>query len=207
MNYRNPQDIEDASMRIIDAEAGAHSFSADQWAIVKRIIHATADFEVMTSIRFHPDAIAAGVAAIKKGSPLYADTEMLAVAIRDNMQRQFGCSVICHVADPDVKKASRTTGTTRSILAVQKAAPLLSCGIIAIGNAPTALAEVITLCQKGAIKPNLVIGMPVGFVGAAESKNLLYSSGIVCITMLGRKGGTPATVAVINALMHMAGKA
>lgn len=207
MNYRNPQDIEDASMRIIDAEAGAHSFSADQWAIVKRIIHATADFEVMTSIRFHPDAIAAGVAAIKKGSPLYADTEMLAVAIRDNMQRQFGCSVICHVADPDVKNASRTTGTTRSILAVQKAAPLLSCGIIAIGNAPTALAEVITLCQKGAIKPNLVIGMPVGFVGAAESKNLLYSSGIVCITMLGRKGGTPATVAVINALMHMAGKA
>jgi precorrin-8X/cobalt-precorrin-8 methylmutase len=207
MNYRNPQDIEAASMRIIDAEAGAHSFSADQWAIVKRIIHATADFDVMTSIRFHPDAIAAGVAAIKKGAPLYADTEMLAVAIRDNMQRQFGCSVICHVADPDVKNASRTSGTTRSILAVQKAAPRLSCGIIAIGNAPTALAEVITLCQKGAIKPNLVIGMPVGFVGATESKNLLYSSGIVCITMLGRKGGTPATVAVINALMHMAGKA
>lgn len=207
MNYRNPQDIEDASMRIIDAEAGAHSFSADQWTIVKRIIHATADFEVMTSIRFHPDAIPAGVAAIKKGFPLYADTEMLAVAIGENIQRQFGCSVICHVADLDVKNASRTTGTTRSILAVQKAIPRLSRGIIAIGNAPTALTEVITLCQQNTIKPDLIIGMPVGFVGAAESKNLLYSSGIVCITMLGRKGGTPATVAVINALMQIAGKA
>ncbi len=207
MNYRSPRDIEEESMRIIDAEAGAHSFSEDEWTIVKRIIHATADFDIIKSIRFHPDAIASGVAAIKTGAPLYADTEMLAVAIRKKVQRQYGCSVICHVADAEIKNTSRSTGTTRSVLAVQKAAPRLTRGIIAIGNAPTALMEVITLCQQGTITPNLVVGMPVGFVGAAEAKEILYSSGIVCITMLGRKGGTPATVAVINALMQLAGKA
>jgi precorrin-8X/cobalt-precorrin-8 methylmutase len=207
MEYRKPQDIESASMKIIDAEAGAHSFSAEEWAIVRRIIHATADFEVMHSIRFHPQAIAAGVAAIKKGCPIYTDTEMLAVAISKNVQERFGGSVLCHVADPAVKRESDSTGITRSALAVRKAAAELTHGIIAVGNAPTALTEVIKLCTEGMITPDLIIGMPVGFVGAAESKEALFSSGLVYITMLGRKGGTPATVAAINALMRIAGDA
>ncbi len=207
MEHRTPQDIESESMKIIDAEAGAHSFSAEEWIIVRRIIHATADFEVMNSIRFHPHAIAAGVAAIKNGCPIYADTEMLAVAVTKNIRERFGCSVLCHVADPAIKTESDSTGITRSALAVRKAAASLTRGIIAVGNAPTALNEAIKLSKEGIITPNLIIGMPVGFVGAAESKENLFSSGLVYITMLGRKGGTPATVAVINALMRIAGDA
>jgi precorrin-8X/cobalt-precorrin-8 methylmutase len=207
MEYRTPQDIESASMKIIDAEAGAHSFSAEEWTIVRRIIHATADFEVMHSIRFHPNAIAAGVAAIKKGCPIYTDTEMLAVAITKNMQKRFGCTVLCHVSDPAIKTESDSSGITRSALAVRKAAAALTHGIIAVGNAPTALTEVIKLSTGRMITPDLIIGMPVGFVGAAESKEALFSSGLVYITMLGRKGGTPATVAAINAMMKIAGDA
>jgi precorrin-8X/cobalt-precorrin-8 methylmutase len=207
MKYRTPQEIESESMNIIDAEAGAHSFSAEEWTIVRRIIHATADFEVMHSIRFHPHAIASGVAAIKKGCPIYADTEMLAVAINKNVQKRFGCCVHSHVADPEIKKESEASGITRSALAMRKAASVLNHGIIAVGNAPTALTEAIKMCTEGLITPDLIIGLPVGFVGAAESKDALFSSGLVCITMLGRKGGTPATVATINALMKIAGDA
>ena len=207
MEHRTPQEIESESMKIIDSEAGSHSFSAEEWAIVRRIIHATADFEVMNSIRFHPRSIAAGVAAIKKGCPIYADTEMLAAAITKNLQKRFCCSVLCHVADPAIKIESASSGITRSALAVRKAASALTHGIIAVGNAPTALTETIKLCAEGLITPDLIIGMPVGFVGAAESKQQLFSSGLVYITMLGRKGGTPATVAAINALMNIAGGA
>jgi precorrin-8X/cobalt-precorrin-8 methylmutase len=160
---------------------------------------------VMNTIRFHPRAIAAGVKAIKNGFPMYADTEMLAVAIKKNIKERFGCSVGCHVSDPAVKKESDRSGITRSALAVRKAVPSLTRGIIAVGNAPTALAEAIRLSKEGAIAPDLIIGMPVGFVGAAEAKEHLFSSGLVYVTMLGRKGGTPATVAVINALMKIAG--
>jgi precorrin-8X/cobalt-precorrin-8 methylmutase len=207
MEYRTPQEIESESMKIIDAEAGSHSFSAEEWTIVRRIIHATADFEVMSTIRFHSGAIAAGVAAIKKGCPIYADTEMLAAAITKNLQKRFGCSVLCHVADTAIKTKSDSSGVTRSALAVRKAAPSLTHGIIAVGNAPTALMETIKLCTEGLITPDLIIGMPVGFVGAAESKQQLFSSGLVYITMLGRKGGTPAAVAAINALISIAGGA
>ena len=207
MKYRTPQEIESESMNIIDAEAGAHSFSAEEWTIVRRIIHASADFEVMHSIRFHPHAIAAGVAAIKKGCPIYTDTEMLAVAITKNVQERFGCRVLCHVADPAIKKESDASGITRSALAMRKAAAVMNHGIIAVGNAPTALTEAIRIFTEGMITPDLIIGMPVGFVGAAESKEALFSSGLVCITMLGRKGGTPATVATLNALMKIAGDA
>jgi len=205
MNYLSPQDIEAQSMRIIDREAGSHAFSEDEWTIVRRIIHATADFEVMKTIRFHPQAIAAGVAAIKAGSAVYTDTQMLKAAIGGKLQEQYGCTAVCLVADEEVKRASSAAGITRSAAAVRSAAAALKGGIIAIGNAPTALFEAITLSREGIMAPSLIIGMPVGFVGAAESKEALLESGSVSITMLGRKGGTPATAAAINALMQLAG--
>lgn len=205
MNHLSPQDIEAESMRIIDREAGSHSFSEDEWTIVRRIIHATADFEVMKTIRFHPQAIAAGIAAMKQGNPVYTDTQMLKAAIGGKLQEQYGCSAVCLVADSEVKRVSTASGITRSAAAMQAAAALLQNGIVAIGNAPTALFEAVGLCREGAMSPALIIGMPVGFVGAAESKQALLESGLVSITMLGRKGGTPAAVATINALMQLAG--
>jgi len=205
MNQLSPQDIEAQSMRIIDREAGSHAFSPDEWTIVRRIIHATADFEVMKTIRFHPQAIAAGIASIKQGRPVYADTQMLKAAIGDKALEKYGCPAVCLVADKEVQRASSASGITRSAAAMQAAAPALQGAIIAIGNAPTALFEAIKLCREGAMSPSLIIGMPVGFVGAAESKQALLDSGLISITMLGRKGGTPATVATLNALMQLAG--
>jgi precorrin-8X/cobalt-precorrin-8 methylmutase len=205
MNHLSPQDIEAESMRIIDREAGSHSFSEDEWTIVRRIIHATADFEVMKTIRFHSQAIAAGIAAMKQGNPVYADTQMLKAAIGGKLQEQYGCSAVCLVADDEVQRVSKASVITRSAAAMQAAAALLQNGIVAIGNAPTALFEAIRLCQEAVMSPALIIGMPVGFVGAAESKAALLESGLVSITMLGRKGGTPAAVATINALMQLAG--
>ena len=205
MNHLSPQDIEAESMRIIDREAGSHSFSEDEWTIVRRIIHATADFEVMKTIRFHPQAIAAGIAAMKQGNPVYTDTQMLKAAIGGKLQEQYGCSAVCLVADDEVQRVSTASGITRSAAAMQAAAASLQNGIVAIGNAPTALFEAVGLCREGAMSPALIIGMPVGFVGAAESKQALLESGLVSITMLGRKGGTPAAVATINALMQLAG--
>ena len=205
MNHLSPQDIEAESMRIIDREAGSHSFSEDEWTIVRRIIHATADFEVMKTIRFHPQAIAAGIAAMKQGNPVYTHTQMLKAAIGGKLQEQYGCSAVCLVADDEVQRVSKASGITRSAAAMQAAAATLQNGIVAIGNAPTALFEAVRLCREGAMSPALIIGMPVGFVGAAESKQALLESGLVSITMLGRKGGTPAAVATINALMQLAG--
>ncbi len=205
MKHLTPKEIESESMKIIEREAGAHSFTPNEWTIVKRIIHATADFEVMNTIRFHPQALKSGIDAIKAGRSIYTDTEMLAAAINRRVRDKYSCKVVCHVADEEVKKQSETSGLTRSAVALRTAAASLKGGIIAIGNAPTALTEALQLFQEGMLDPALVIGMPVGFVGAAESKEALLKSPLIYITMRGRKGGTPATVATLNALIQIAG--
>lgn len=200
----SPQEIEAESFRIIDREAGQHDhWSEEQWQIVRRMIHATADFDFMKTVRFHGDAIAAGCRALKSSAALYTDTAMLAAAIGKAAQEAYGGEVFCLVADDEVKEQSRATGETRSAIALRKAAPRLDGGIIAIGNAPTALHEAIALCAQGRLKPALILGLPVGFVEAQESKERLWASGLVCITNLDRKGGTPATAAALNALLKI----
>jgi precorrin-8X/cobalt-precorrin-8 methylmutase len=130
---------------------------------------------------------------------------MLKAVIADRAQEKFGCRAVCLVSDKEVQRASRASGITRSAVAMQAAAAELAGAVIAIGNAPTALFEAIRLSREGILRPALIIGMPVGFVGAAESKQELLDSGLISITMLGRKGGTPAAVATLNALMQIAG--
>lgn len=204
MKNFTPAEIEAESMRIIDREAGEHTFSEDEWRIVRRIIHATADFEIMKTIRFHQNAVAAGLEAIRGGGPIYADTEMLAAAINKKVKERWGGEVYCLIADEDVREQSEATGETRSAIAVRKAASMLAGGIIAVGNAPTALHEAVSLCEKGVLSPALIIGLPVGFVEARESKERLYRTGFTWITNIDRKGGTPAAAAVINALIKIA---
>jgi precorrin-8X/cobalt-precorrin-8 methylmutase len=205
MKKLSPQEIEVESFRIIEAEAGPHEHLTDrQWQIIRRMIHATADFDYMHNVRFHARAIAAGCRALQSGAPVYADTGMLAAAIGRGAFEAFGCDVICRVADDEVKKQSTATGETRSAIALREAAPQLDGGIVAIGNAPTALHEAIHLCGQGKLKPSLIIGLPVGFVEARESKERLWASGLVCMTNLDRKGGTPATAAAFNALLRLA---
>ena len=204
MKRLSPREIEATSMEIIDREAGAHHFSADEWKIVRRIIHATADFDIIKTVRFTVNALAAGVASLRGGYPVYTDTHMLAAAIQKRITTAWKCDMLCFVADKDVVQASKETGETRSVLAIRKAAPMLTGGIVAVGNAPTALHEAISLCEQGAIRPHLIIGMPVGFVEALESKERLFGSRLTCITNLDRKGGTPATAAAVHALHFIA---
>ncbi len=204
MKKMSPQEIESESFRIIETETGTRDrFSADQWLIVRRMIHATADFDFKQSVRFHPQAIAAGCAALKKGAAIYTDTAMLAAAIGKGAKDACGCEVFTLVADDEVIRESRATGETRSALALKKASSRLTGAIVAIGNAPTALHEAITLCTQGQLQPALIIGLPVGFVEALESKERLWASGLVCITNIDRKGGTPAAAATLNALMRL----
>ncbi len=200
-----PDAIEAESFRIIDAEMGSHDFSVIEWPVVQRAIHATADFELGRSMLFHPRAVEAGIAAIRKGAHVVADVQMIQAGISAAYLTEFGGRVLCYMADPDVAAKARAEGTTRAIQCMRRAAWEAPGAIYAIGNAPTALLELVRLVEDGEANPALIIGVPVGFVSAAESKEQLRRQGLVpYITNRGRKGGTPVAVAITNALLRMA---
>jgi precorrin-8X/cobalt-precorrin-8 methylmutase len=199
-----PQEIEEKSFEMITEELGAHSFTDEQYPVVQRVIHASADFELGRSLLFHPDAIGAGIKAIRAGKKIVADVQMVQVGISKPRIEQFGGDVRVYISDPDVMEEAKRLNTTRAIISIRKAILEADGAIYAIGNAPTALLELIRLVKEGAAKPGLVIGVPVGFVSAAESKEELAKLDIPFITNIGRKGGSPVAVAAVNALSLMA---
>jgi precorrin-8X/cobalt-precorrin-8 methylmutase len=200
-----PDAIEAESFRVIDAEMGPHEFSVIEWPVVRRAIHSTADFELGRSMVFHPRAVEAGVAAIRKGAHVVVDVQMIQAGISASYLAEFGGRVLCYMADLDVAGKARTEGTTRAMQCMRKAAREAPGAIYAIGNAPTALLELVRLVEDGEASPALIIGVPVGFVSAAESKEQLRRQGLVpYITNSGRKGGTPVAVSITNALLRMA---
>ena len=201
-----PHEIEQLSFQIIDSEAGVHDFSPDQWQVVRRVIHASADFEWQEMIRLHPQAIASGVAAIQRGCAIITDTNMARVGIRQRDLARFGGTVNCYMTDERVAETAAREGITRAKAAVDVAAAELSGGIYVVGNAPTALLRLIELMGQGKAAPALVVGLPVGFVNAAESKALLLECDVPHITNVGRKGGSNMAAAVVNALIIMAGE-
>lgn len=201
------QQIEHDSFAIVDREAGPHAYGAEQWPIVRRMIHATADFEFNGLTRFHPQAITAGVAAILAGRPIVADVEMILAGVSGPRLAHFGVALHQFIGDADVITLARAEDTTRAVQAMRKAhrSGLLDGGIVAVGNAPTALLEVARLIGEHGVRPALVIGMPVGFVSAAESKATLARIGAVpWIVIDGRKGGSTLVVAAIHALLALA---
>jgi precorrin-8X/cobalt-precorrin-8 methylmutase len=196
--------IEDASFAIIDAEAGAHGFSPPEWQVVRRVIHATADFEFVTLMRLHAQAVSAGVRALRGGCPLLVDVKMIAAGLNEDRLRAYGCLVHSYISDDDVIAAARSANSTRAIEAMRKAHRLgtLAGAVVAIGNAPTALLELVRLVKEEGARPALVIGVPVGFVSAAESKvAALGLQEVPTIVASGRKGGSPVAVAIIHALL------
>jgi len=199
-----PQEIEDLSFQIIKEELGEHPFTAEQFPVVQRVIHASADFELGRSLLFHPDAIQAGIRAIRSGKLLVADVQMIQAGISKNRIEKFGGEVKVYISDPDVMEEAKRLNTTRAIISIRKAIKEAEGGIFAIGNAPTALLELIRLVKEGEAKPGLIVGMPVGFVSAAESKEELAKLDVPFITNIGRKGGSPVTVAAVNAISIMA---
>jgi precorrin-8X/cobalt-precorrin-8 methylmutase len=201
------QQIEHDSFAIVDAEAGAHDYSPEQWQVVRRIIHATADFEFNGLTRFHPQAIAAGLQAVARGAPIVADVEMICVGLSKPRLAHFGIGTHQFISDEDVIARAKTENSTRAVQAVRKAHEqgLLDGGIVAVGNAPTALLEVIRLIREQNVRPALIVGMPVGFVSAAESKELLSQlADTPWIIVSGRKGGSTLVVATIHAILALA---
>ncbi|GAC90160.1 precorrin isomerase [Anoxybacillus flavithermus NBRC 109594] len=199
-----PEQIEQKSFQIIDEEIGEHTFSEEQYAVVQRVIHASADFELGKSLLFHPRAIEAGVAAIRAGKKIVVDVQMVQVGINKARIEKYGGSVHVYISDEDVIKEAKRLNTTRAIVAMRKAVQEAEGGIFAIGNAPTALLELIRLVKEGEARPSLIIGLPVGFVSAAESKEELAKLDVPFITNIGRKGGSTVTVAALNALSILA---
>jgi len=200
--------IEHDSFAIIDAEVGPYAYSEEQWPIVRRMIHANADFEFNGLTEFHPAAVSAGLAAILMGgTAIVADVEMICVGLSATRLAHFGLSTHQFISDPDVIEQAKAEATTRAVQAMRKAhrLGLLEGAILGIGNAPTALIEVVRLIRTAGVRPALVIGMPVGFVSAAESKALLAQiDAVPWITIRGRKGGSTLVVAAIHALLGIA---
>ncbi len=200
--------IEHDSFAIIDREVGRHAYTAEQWPLVRRIIHATADFEFNGLARFHPDAMRAGLDAVLcGGTTIVADVEMICVGLSPVRLSHFGLDARQFISDVDVIAEAKQRNTTRAVQAMRKAhrLGLLDGAIVGIGNAPTALIEVVRLMRAEGARPALVIGMPVGFVSAAESKELLAAQyDVPWIITQGRKGGSTLVVAALHALLAQA---
>jgi precorrin-8X/cobalt-precorrin-8 methylmutase len=198
--------IEHSSFDIVDNESGEHSYTDTQWQVVRRMIHATADFTFNGLAEFHANAIEAGIKAINEGRSITADVEMICVGLSKPRLQHFGVTTHQFISDDDVIQKAKAENTTRAVQAIRKAhrKGLLEKGIIGIGNAPTALLEVKRLITDEGLKPAIVIGMPVGFVSAEESKDqLALLNDIPWIITRGRKGGTTLVVSAIHALLAL----
>ena len=199
-----PEKIEEKSFKLIEERIPSHSFNQKEWAIVRRMIHATADFDLVDDTKFHPAAIARGIAALKGGAPIITDTKMVKVGIAGRRLRRYKTKILCAISHPEVVRDAKRSGKTRAAVAMQKMRSSMGGSIIAIGNAPTALFEVLELAKRVSQRPSLVIGVPVGLVGAEESKEMLMKEEIPFITVRGERGGSPLAVSIVNGLALLA---
>ncbi len=197
-------DIERRSLEIIESEVGNHQYNENEWVIVRRVIHASADFDFADKqkIIFHKKAIESAFNALKERRTIVTDVDMVLAAISKKSITGLGLKTVCYISDSMVAEQARKLGKTKSEIAMRRAAKDMDGGIVAIGNAPTALYEVISMVREGITKPALIVGLPVGFVSAAESKEeLAKMHNVPFITNVGRKGGSSAVSSIINAIM------
>lgn len=203
----NPEQITARSRRLIEESPGwdffMQRFSGTEGEIVRRVIHATGSPGVAPLMRFHPQALAVGLAAVRRGALLFTDVRMVKIGINRSALQRSGGKAVCMIRHPRVQERARTSGETRAMVAVREFRELWRGQLVVIGNAPTALAEVLAQSRMG-IKPALIIGTPVGFVGAAEVKARLANQDVPYITLLGNQGGSTAAVAIVNALLALA---
>ena len=199
------QSIEDASMQVIENEIGSHNYNEKEWPIVRRVIHSTADFDFArnNSIIFHNDAIENGLNALKTGRSIVVDVNGVVGLINKQRVKEFGNNIICKISDSEIVLQAQKENKTKSQMSMRMASSDIDDGIVVVGNAPTALLEVIQMIKEKAVKPALVIGMPVGFISAAESKEELAKMDVPFITNKGRKGGSPSAAAIVNALYKL----
>ena len=199
-----PAEIEARSMEIIQSELGERSFPPEVLPVVKRVIHTTADFDYADNLVFSPGAVEKGVAALKAGCVIVTDTQMARSGVNKRVLEKFGGEALCFMSDPDVAAEAKERGVTRAAVSMERAARLDRPLILALGNAPTALVRTCELLEAGALKPELIIGVPVGFVNVVESKELLLTEDVPYIVARGRKGGSNVAAAICNALLYLA---
>lgn len=197
-----PMDIENKSFEIIGQEMGEHNFSDDELKIIKRVIHTTADFEYKDLVYIREGSIKAALDTLKKGPTIYTDTNMALSGINKKALSKLNCKIICYVSDPKVAEIAKERGITRSMAAVEKA---VEDGVefFVFGNAPTALFKLKELILSGKSNAKFIVGAPIGFVGAAESKEEIEKLDLPMITIRGRKGGSSVAASIVNALMYM----
>jgi precorrin-8X/cobalt-precorrin-8 methylmutase len=203
--------IEQESFRIIEEELRqrwpeALPFPPGQFEVVRRMIHATGDMEFAELVRFGPGAVEAGISALRAGKSVLVDVNMAAQGISKGLLEGLGGRILCNISSPEAAALARDSGITRAEAGIELAAGREDIGIVAIGNAPTALIHLVRMVMEGRFEPDLIVGVPVGFVNAAESKEFLEGLDRPWITTRGRKGGTPAAVAAVNALIRLATK-
>lgn len=204
-----PADIERTSFSIITEELAQRgvTLSPETEAVVKRVIHTTADFDYAQNLRFTNGAVAAGVAALRAGTCIVTDTNMALAGVTKPGLKKVGGTALCYMADPEVAAIAKETGTTRAVASMHRAAQEHPNAILAVGNAPTALLAIADEIEAG-LRPALVIGVPVGFVNVVESKEHLFAVceqyGVPAIVAMGRKGGSNVAAAICNALIYSA---
>lgn len=205
MQTEKGKSIEDESMQIIENEIGSHSYNEYEWPIVRRVIHATADFDFARNnkIIFHKNAITSGINALKSGCNIIVDVNGVIGGLNKQNLKDFSNKTICNISDPDLVIKSRQNSKTRAQMAMRMASPHMNGAVVVIGNAPTALFETIQMVKENLVKPDLVIGIPVGFVSATESKEELQTIDIPFITNKGRKGGSSCASSIVNALFKL----
>lgn len=203
--YLEPAEIYKRSFAIIKEEFGEYRCDDKEMLIRTRIAHTTADVEFAKTFHFHQNAIEAGIKAIKDEKNIFTDVSMVLSGIRPRIPSSYRGELHCFLYDAEIEEEARRRGTTKSAAAITKGVSTYAGGIVAIGNAPTALFELIDLIKNGTAAPALIVGVPVGFVGAAESKIELMELEIPWISNPDRRGGSPLAAAIVNGLIHLAG--
>lgn len=199
-----PKDIERRSFEIITEELGDTQLIPGTEPIVKRCIHTSADFDYAKNLVFSKDAVQKALDAIRQGASIVTDTQMGKSGINKKRLAKYGGEVFCFMSDEDVAAQAKTNGTTRAVASMEKAAKLNKKLIYAIGNAPTALIHLYEQIEKGIIDPELIIGVPVGFVNVVQSKELILKlQDTPYIIARGRKGGSNIAACICNALIYM----
>lgn len=198
-----PRDIESRSFQIITEELGDKPLIPGTELIVKRCIHTSADFDYADNLAFSEDVVHKAIEAIKNGACIVTDTQMAKSGINKKALARYGGEVYCFMSDEDVAKEAKEKGSTRATVCMDKAAAMDKPLIFAIGNAPTALVRLYELITEGKLKPELIIGVPVGFVNVVQSKELIMETDAPYIVAKGRKGGSNIAACIVNALLYM----
>ena len=199
-----PADIERTSMQIIvkELEERHIRIPRENLAVVKRVIHTTADFDYAETMTYSPDALDTAYRVLRSGGDIVTDTNMTRSGINKKFLRTLGGEVHCFMAEPDVAAEAKERGVTRATVSMERASKLTKPLIVAVGNAPTALVSLHEIMENTGWRPELIIGVPVGFVNVVPAKELILRSGVPCIINRGRKGGSNVAAAICNALLY-----